>query len=72
MAINRLTIVSATLDWHYVVGEDSLSFGWDVTTPDNEERLFMGAAPGRHLTDLEDQAVASVVRLCALTRRAIA
>lgn len=71
MGIDRLTIVSATLDWHYVPAEDSLSFGWDVTTPDNEERLFVGAAPGRHLVDLEDQAVASVVRLCALTRRAI-
>lgn len=71
MGVDRLTIVSATLDWHYVPSEDSLSFGWDVTTPHNEERLFVGAAPGRHLVDLEDQAVASVVRLCALTRRAI-
>lgn len=72
MGLTRLSVITATLDWHYVASEDSLSFGWDVTSPDTEERIFMGAAPGRHLADLDDQAVASVVRLCELTRRAVA
>ena len=68
MNLHRPSVLIATLDWHFVPHENRLTIGWDLYDATIEERLCIGAAPGRHLHDLEAETSRALARLCDATR----
>lgn len=71
MSLVKPTVLIATLDWHYSTEDDRLSLGWDLFDVNDEERLCIGAAPGRHLYELESECRGALARLCSATRKAV-
>lgn len=71
MSLVKPSVLIATLDWHYSTEDDRLTLGWDLFDVNQEERLCIGAAPGRHLYELEAEGRAALARLCSATRTAV-